>query len=77
MGRKEDSDLEAQRVERRPHHHHHHPHHARRNEHEDERESAGSHEEKHTNYGPIVRDVIIGGSDGLTVPFALTAGLSS
>ncbi|KAG4434433.1 hypothetical protein IFR05_010073 [Cadophora sp. M221] len=37
----------------------------------------GGHEEKHTNYGPVVRDVIIGGADGLTVPFALTAGLSS
>lgn len=37
----------------------------------------GGHEEKHTNYGPVVRDIIIGGADGLTVPFALTAGLSS
>jgi vacuolar iron transporter family protein len=27
--------------------------------------------------GPIIRDIIIGFSDGLTVPFALTAGLSS
>ncbi|KAG5930732.1 hypothetical protein E4U53_002148 [Claviceps sorghi] len=29
------------------------------------------------DYGPLLRDVIIGFSDGLTVPFALTAGLSS
>ncbi|KAK0100607.1 hypothetical protein ONS95_007062 [Cadophora gregata] len=35
------------------------------------------HEEYHTDHGPIVRDIIIGGADGLTVPFALTAGLSS
>ena len=37
----------------------------------------GGHEEEHTDYGPVVRDIIIGGADGLTVPFALTAGLSS
>jgi|SRR5450432_2377384 vacuolar iron transporter family protein len=36
-----------------------------------------AHGEKHTNHGDIVRDVIIGFADGLTVPFALTAGLSS
>jgi hypothetical protein len=35
------------------------------------------HSEKHTDYGDIIRDVIIGFADGLTVPFALTAGLSS
>ncbi|KAG5918994.1 hypothetical protein E4U31_005712 [Claviceps sp. LM219 group G6] len=29
------------------------------------------------DYGPLLRDIIIGFSDGLTVPFALTAGLSS
>ncbi|GAB0133228.1 hypothetical protein EsDP_00001640 [Epichloe bromicola] len=29
------------------------------------------------DYGDVLRDVIIGFSDGLTVPFALTAGLSS
>lgn len=33
--------------------------------------------ETHSNAGDIVRDVIIGFADGLTVPFALTAGLSS
>ncbi len=36
-----------------------------------------SHLEEHSKYGDIVRDVIIGFADGLTVPFALTAGLSS
>jgi len=35
------------------------------------------HAEKHTEHGPVVRDTIIGFADGLTVPFALTAGLSS
>lgn len=34
------------------------------------------HSEKHFTASEIVRDVIIGMSDGLTVPFALTAGLS-
>jgi hypothetical protein len=36
-----------------------------------------AHSERHSNYGNIVRDIIIGFADGLTVPFALTAGLSS
>jgi hypothetical protein len=36
-----------------------------------------NHVEKHTDYGDVVRDIIIGFADGLTVPFALTAGLSS
>ncbi|KAK2590840.1 Protein ccc1 [Conoideocrella luteorostrata] len=31
----------------------------------------------HFDYGNVLRDIIIGFSDGLTVPFALTAGLSS
>lgn len=35
------------------------------------------HTECHTNNGVFVRDSIIGFADGLTVPFALTAGLSS
>lgn len=35
------------------------------------------HEEKHNDHDEIVRDIIIGFADGLTVPFALTAGLSS
>ncbi|KAM0964393.1 vacuolar iron transporter 1-like [Malus sylvestris] len=34
------------------------------------------HEEKHFMSSEIVRDVILGVSDGLTVPFALAAGLS-
>lgn len=35
------------------------------------------HKESHAKHGDLVRDFIIGFSDGLTVPFALTAGLSS
>ncbi|KAF2815157.1 vacuolar iron transporter [Mytilinidion resinicola] len=35
------------------------------------------HAEHHTKHGAVVRDTIIGFADGLTVPFALTAGLSS
>ena len=34
-------------------------------------------EEPHFGSAEIVRDVIVGLSDGLTVPFALAAGLSS
>ncbi|KAL9236593.1 hypothetical protein vseg_011242 [Gypsophila vaccaria] len=34
------------------------------------------HNEKHFTAGEVVRDIIIGVSDGLTVPFALAAGLS-
>jgi VIT1/CCC1 family predicted Fe2+/Mn2+ transporter len=33
--------------------------------------------ERHSTSGDVVRDIIIGFADGLTVPFALTAGLSS
>jgi len=36
-----------------------------------------SHSEQHSSHSQVVRDVIIGFADGLTVPFALTAGLSS
>ncbi|RHN43823.1 putative Ccc1 family protein [Medicago truncatula] len=35
-----------------------------------------NHTEEHFTAGDIVRDIIIGASDGLTVPFALAAGLS-
>jgi VIT1/CCC1 family predicted Fe2+/Mn2+ transporter len=35
-----------------------------------------THEEKHFSGSQMVRDVVIGMSDGLTVPFALAAGLS-
>jgi VIT1/CCC1 family predicted Fe2+/Mn2+ transporter len=34
------------------------------------------HTERHFTAGDTVRDVVIGMSDGLTVPFALAAGLS-
>jgi vacuolar iron transporter family protein len=34
------------------------------------------HVEKHFTSGDLVRDIVIGMSDGLTVPFALAAGLS-
>src|SRR5438552_19184182 len=34
------------------------------------------HIEKHFTSGDVVRDVVIGMADGLTVPFALAAGLS-
>src|ERR1700750_1917172 len=35
------------------------------------------HTEKHFTAGDVVRDIVIGMSDGLTVPFALAAGLTS
>ena len=35
-----------------------------------------SHTESHFTGGEFVRDIVIGMSDGLTVPFALAAGLS-
>jgi ABC-type uncharacterized transport system ATPase subunit len=34
------------------------------------------HVERHFTSGETVRDIVIGMSDGLTVPFALAAGLS-
>ena len=34
------------------------------------------HVERHFNSGEVIRDIVIGMSDGLTVPFALAAGLS-
>ena len=37
---------------------------------------ATPHIEKHFSASESVRDVVIGMSDGLTVPFALAAGLS-
>ena len=37
---------------------------------------ATPHIEKHFTAGDVVRDIVIGMSDGLTVPFALAAGLS-
>ena len=38
--------------------------------------SQNSHNEKHFTASETVRDVVIGMSDGLTVPFALAAGLT-
>ena len=35
------------------------------------------HTERHFTSGELVRDIVIGMSDGLTVPFALAAGLSA
>ncbi|KAJ6791432.1 Uncharacterized protein M6B38_244795 [Iris pallida] len=43
---------------------------------EEEEELLERHREDHFTAGEVVRDVIIGVSDGLTVPFALAAGLS-
>ncbi|XP_022881085.1 vacuolar iron transporter 1-like [Olea europaea var. sylvestris] len=43
---------------------------------ETENSLLNQHKEKHFTAGEIVRDIIIGVSDGLTVPFALAAGLS-
>lgn len=37
---------------------------------------ATPHTERHFQSGPMIRDLVIGMSDGLTVPFALAAGLS-
>lgn len=36
-----------------------------------------SHQEPHFGSAEIIRDIIIGLSDGLTVPFALAAGLAT
>ena len=41
------------------------------------RQKAHHSKEKHSNSSEVIRDTIIGFADGLTVPFALTAGLSS
>ncbi|KAF1001979.1 vacuolar iron transporter [Apium graveolens] len=43
---------------------------------ESEKSLLNHHKEKHFTAGEVVRDIIIGVSDGLTVPFALAAGLS-
>jgi VIT1/CCC1 family predicted Fe2+/Mn2+ transporter len=37
---------------------------------------AHGHIEKHSTLGPFVRDAILGAADGLTVPFAVAAGLA-
>jgi VIT1/CCC1 family predicted Fe2+/Mn2+ transporter len=36
----------------------------------------GTHQEKHLGSSDFITDIVIGMSDGLTVPFALAAGLS-
>ena len=41
-----------------------------------ETQLAHSHNEEHMQSSDILRDIVIGMSDGLTVPFALAAGLS-
>lgn len=41
-----------------------------------EKSSSSRHSEHHATHGLFIRDSIIGFADGLTVPFALTAGLS-
>jgi VIT1/CCC1 family predicted Fe2+/Mn2+ transporter len=41
------------------------------------RDDADSHKEPHFGNAQIIRDIIVGLSDGLTVPFALAAGLAS
>jgi len=43
----------------------------------DGEEGEEGHVEKHGQYGDVIGDIILGAADGLTVPFALTAGLSS
>uniref|UniRef100_A0A7N0VBR6 Vacuolar iron transporter n=1 Tax=Kalanchoe fedtschenkoi TaxID=63787 RepID=A0A7N0VBR6_KALFE len=43
---------------------------------ESEKQLLDHHKEKHFTAGEVIRDIIIGVSDGLTVPFALAAGLS-
>lgn len=40
-------------------------------------EKPAVHKERHTGHNVFIRDSIIGFADGLTVPFALTAGLSA
>ncbi|KAH7421325.1 hypothetical protein KP509_13G051000 [Ceratopteris richardii] len=48
-----------------------------RSSHRAEGETSGRHEERHVRSGEVMRDVVMGLTDGLTVPFALAAGLSS
>lgn len=41
------------------------------------RQTADVHKERHSKIGEYLGDAILGFADGLTVPFALTAGLSA
>ena len=43
---------------------------------DNDREKMHQHEEKHFTSSDLITDIVIGMSDGLTVPFALAAGLS-
>src|SRR5256885_10334110 len=52
-------------------HDHAHPH-----DHDHTHDHPHSHAEAHVGASDTVRDVVIGMSDGLTVPFALAAGLT-
>ncbi|KAF7723276.1 hypothetical protein EC973_002122 [Apophysomyces ossiformis] len=51
--------------------------HSQRIPHRHERANTRYHVEEHFSRPEIVRDCVLGLSDGLTVPFALAAGLSS
>ncbi len=44
---------------------------------DDDTSSLNSHDEPHFGSAEVVRDIVIGLSDGLTVPFALAAGLAT
>jgi hypothetical protein len=52
---------------------HHQHQHLQNNQHQQQQQQ---HKEEHFMASELVRDIIIGMSDGLTVPFALAAGLS-
>lgn len=64
VGYDEEASLESSDA-RIPHRHHNH------------QNSFKGHVEEHFSRPELVRDCILGLSDGLTVPFALAAGLSS
>jgi len=57
-------------------HVHPHAHHAHEHPHEHSHDHGHDHVEHHFTATATVRDVVIGMSDGLTVPFALAAGLT-
>jgi VIT1/CCC1 family predicted Fe2+/Mn2+ transporter len=52
------------------------PHHEHSHDHSHSHDHAHTHQEEHFRATDFIRDVVIGMSDGLTVPFALAAGLS-
>src|ERR1700744_1378577 len=53
-----------------------HPQSAAEHRHPDGHHAQHGHEEQHMQSPAILTDIVIGMSDGLTVPFALAAGLS-